>query len=408
MPSPPPYTPSNLRSIHLLRALLREATYLPDSNARNYFRRYIVNRFKAYQPTLNASNLRDVRGCEPPRRKEFKIKRRPTSVINIRTPVMQKKAQKGLNYLRRANLGEPSCLEKILYLTYGRMGKRRYALLDELLKPDPVFAEDGTEVPPPRPAPLQACYYSDKRVLQFFDEPKRSSEQDLTIPISSRFSKLKTVLKTQVSQGISIGREIKRDNLKTPMYNVWERPMPIKRARNNVKRWYAGTMSRLLPPVPNDEWDQLRGLAIGEVKWKGPVPRRTPAGSLQLGNDGPFTRSEVILERGIALDKPNKADRPGGRQRPHNLTPRTMQRLYAKIFSVACKLEWNPNSNRWIARWGKFQEISPLISPASVDDSLFAGVDERGRVGNSQPSKTTAAPITAARVTMPVPLDAGT
>ena len=130
-------TPSQTRSLHLLRSLLREASYLPDATARDYFRRYIVARFKAYQPRPNATASFDVQAVDKYRHKSFK--RRHIGVISERTAQQQRKAQKGLNLLRRANQGETPCLQKVLWFTYGRLGRRKYALLDDLLKPDPTW-----------------------------------------------------------------------------------------------------------------------------------------------------------------------------------------------------------------------------------------------------------------------------
>lgn len=91
------------KSIHLLRALLRESTYLPDAVARQYFRNYVVSRFKAYQPKQNATSSPAVQLLDKYRHRNFK--RRQLSIILERTSKLQKKAQKGLYYLRRANQG---------------------------------------------------------------------------------------------------------------------------------------------------------------------------------------------------------------------------------------------------------------------------------------------------------------
>lgn len=358
-PLPLQYTPLSLKSIHLLRALLRETTYLPDAQARSYFRRYVVDRFRAYQPKPSTSDVR-------------------LSVINQRTRPLQRKARKGLNYLRRANLGEPPCVEKILLIAYGRLGRRRYALLERLLQPDPVAnAQEGVTAIP-EPAPLQKIYHSNKRWLQFFDAPKKVSDSKHIIDISNRYPLLKTVLKSQVQQGIALGRDIKQPVLKTRIYNVWERPMPIKRARNDVKRWYAATMSKLLPPLPNDEWDRIRALATGDTKWRDSVPRRSPARELTPQLDGDHATSRGILLEGLALNKPSKADMPRGKQRPREFTSRMMRRLYARLLSLSCKLEFSNERNKWTAVWGAFRDIKPAVYSTPVDEVLFAGVDKSG------------------------------
>jgi hypothetical protein len=378
MPWTAPYTPEHLKSIHLLRALLREASYLPDSPARSYFRRYIVGRFKAYQPRQNATENTDTRAVALYQRGLFK--RRHASIIDERTQAMQRRARKGLNYLRRANLGEAPCLEKVLLVTYGRMGRRRYALLDHLMKPDPPVGAPGPSLDLPGPSPLQKHYYSNKRYLRFFQAPKKISEKEVNIEFLPQYARLLAVLKSQTQRGISIGREIRNFDIKRPANNIWERPMPIKRARNDVRKWYAQTIGRLLPPLPSEEWDRLRALAVGDEIWRGAVARRAPAKPLHPQTEDDFARAKDRLEEGIRLDKPSKADRPFGNHRPHNINAKLMERMYAKVLGLSCKLERNDAKDQWRVVWGTLRDRIPQIYSNPVDDVLFAGVDRKGQL----------------------------
>jgi hypothetical protein len=370
--------PAATKPLHLLRALLREASYLPDATARGYFRRYIVSRYKAYQPKENATASFDVKAVERYRHRSFK--RRQIAIIKERTRPLLRKGQKGLNFLRRANQGEIPCLQKALFFAYGRLGRRKYALLDNLLKPDPIM--DGGA--PPKdvegPTPLQKLYFSNKRYLQFFDAPKATSPTHHLINISDRYSRLRAVLKSQHQKGLSINRELKRPAMKTPIHNIWERPMPIKRARNNVRRWYAETMSRLLPPLPKNEWDAIRAMSVGERRI-GLVKRRAHAQDM---NPEPIVEDALfasMIEEAIALDKLSTADKPAGRERPHAITPRFMQRLYTRILMLCCKVEYDHEHKRWKAIWGEpMKSVKPAIYLAPTDVSLFAGVDANGHI----------------------------
>ncbi|KAF2639518.1 hypothetical protein P280DRAFT_470169 [Massarina eburnea CBS 473.64] len=372
-------TASQLKSVHLLRALLREASYLPDDYARAYFRRYIVNRFRAYQPVQNASKSRDAQAIE--RYTHRSAKRRHEGIIKERARAMQRKGQKGLNYLRRATLGEAPCLEKILLLTYGRLGKRRYALLEGLLRPDDH--EDAA-----KPAPLQKLYHSNKRFLSFFDAPREKSDgggkkteaaTHHRMEISDRFSRLKAVLKMQNAAGITMSRRLKRPFLQTPIHNVWLRPMPVNRARNNARKWYATAMGDLLPPLPNEEWEAINAMIDGK-KHISFAKRRTPV----VTHDPepvPEDAFTAFVHDALALDKPSRADRPSGIQRPHNLTPRFMKRLYGKMFIYCCKLDWNEEQNKWQVTWGRgLNRMNSATYVAPVASSLFDGVDERGQI----------------------------
>jgi hypothetical protein len=376
---------SHTKSLHLLRALLREATYLPDAIARPYFRRYIVNRFKAYQPSRNATASFDVEAFSKYRHRSFR--RRKLSLIKERTSKLQKTAQKRLHYLRRANQGEIPCLQKILFFTYGRMGRRKYALLNDVLKPDPVT--DGgivlTAADMEAPTPLQELYYSNKQFLRYFDAPKPAANGMQVINISDRYSRLRAVLKSQHQRGISIHRELKGPTMKTPTHNVWMRPMPIVRARNNVRRWYGETMTRFLPPLPTEEWDKLHAMINGTERIS--LVRRRTCGTVRASEAAgaevvtEAERSLHVVSEGLRLDKLSKADRPAGMWRPHNITAQYMRRLYSRILQLCCKVEYSDEHKHWVAVWGRpIQSISPKIYNAPTDASLFAGVDVQGRV----------------------------
>jgi hypothetical protein len=363
---------SHTKSIHLLRALLREATYLPDAVARQYFHGYIVNRFRAYQPRQDATTSIVYR--------HRNVQRRALSIITERTDKVQKKAQKGLHYLRRANQGEIPCLKKVLHFAYGRMGKRKYALLGHVLKPDPIM--DGGKVLAASeiggPTPLQELYYSDKQWLQYFDAPKPGTNGMQVINISDRYSRLRAVIKSQYQRGVSINRELKGPAMKTPVHNIWMRPMPIKRARNNVRRWYAETMTRLLPPLPAEEWDKIKAMIEGSEKMS-LVRHRTPATS-----SSSVTAAEHSLQTisgGLALSKRSKADRPNGMWRPHHIKVKFMRRMYSRLLQLCPKVEWNSERNHWTTVWGPpIQKIKPSIYQAETNDILFAGVDLKGKI----------------------------
>jgi hypothetical protein len=382
-----PAASSHTQSIHLLRALLREATYLPDAVARQYFHRYIVNRFRAYQPKQNATTSFAVQAVEKYRHRSFK--RRQLNIITERTSKVQKKAQKGLHYLRRANQGEIPCLQKVLFFAYGRMGKRKYALLDDVLKPDPVTdggravaASDHEE-----PTPLQKLYYSNKQYLQYLDAPKSASNGMYVMNISDRYSRFRAVLKSQHQRGISIHRELKGPSMKTPMHNLWMRPMPIVRARNNVRRWYAETMTRFLPPLPTNEWDHIQAMVEGTERVR-LVTRRVPASS-SLRQTTEAAASLHTVTEGLDLNKLSKADRPRGMWRPHNITAKFMRRLYSRILQLCCKVEYNSERKHWVAVWGQaIQAIQPKIYKAPTDASLFTGVDAKGKIPQA-PNKST-------------------
>jgi hypothetical protein len=369
LPLPLPLRPAaHTKSLHLLRALLREASYLPDVTARDYFRRYIVARFKAYQPRPNATASFDVAAVDKFRHRSFK--RRHEGIINERAGQQQRKAQKGLNLLRRANQGEGRIVQKLLWVAYGRLGRRKYALLEGLLKPDPAW--------PAGPAPLQQLYHSDLRCLQYFEAPARTKNNDaLHLAISRQYPRLRAVVESQVKKGLSLRAEMKRPFLATPIVNTWLQPMPLKRAVNNVRRWYAETMTRLLPPLPAAEWDRLDALCKGRQRI-GFVERRTPAAAPPSHHTAGDTSLEQLVQGSLAMDKRTKAEKAQSIGRSHLLTVRYMQRMYLRLLMLSCKLEYDDSKRRWNVIWGgSNKSAKPESYTAPVDDALFAGVNAK-------------------------------
>lgn len=365
--SMPALTPSPTKSLHLLRALLREASYLPDATARTYFRRYIVARFKAYQPRPNATASFDVNAVEKYRHRSFK--RRHIGIINARAGQQQRKAQKALNFLRRANQGEGPCIQKALWFAYGRLGRRKYTLLNDLLKPDPAW--------PAGPAPLQQLYRSDLKCLQYFEAPRvRAGAHD--IYISRQYPRLRALVTSQSKGDVDRKSAIKKPYPRTPILNTWQQPMPVKRAINNVRRWYADTMTLLLPALPNEEWHHIEAMSKGQRRI-GFVRRRKPVAELNPPQPLADSSLERMVHHSLALDKLSKADRPQGVDRPHTLSARFMQRLYTKLLTVTPKLEYDDTRKQWRAIWGlHFGSAKPRSYSAPVDDTLFAGVDDKG------------------------------
>jgi hypothetical protein len=270
--------------------------------------------------------------------------------------------------------------------------------MDDLIKPEPGHGKN------PTPAPLQFLYFDDSRFLQFFKAPegkKKSKnnpagEEQVRIEFSDTYPRLKAVVTSQIRAGISLGREMKRDALDMDKYNVWGHSMPIKRARNLVRKFYADVMEKILPPLPNDEWEELEALAKGKVRWAGPVPRRSPAKPVSGSSEEESMQSAAaVIDQALALHKPSKADRPAGHERPHDLTTRSMRRLYAHVFNHCCKLDYNEKKQRWEATWGNVGgELSPTFTRPE-DEVLFAGVDAQNKTsGRQKPQHSQQEPAT--------------
>lgn len=329
--------------LNIFRALLRQCTYLPDPAARQYLHGHVVSRFRDYHPsnTIPLSSRRH----------------KPAALVQQRLPSLLGTARRGLVFLRRANDGHIRHLGKILAMTYGRVGKRRHQLLKDLKIPDvPV----------------------DQAAVEKLSEPGNQA-----VPHPSE--QLMTLIKSQARRQLShfSRSNIPHPKLEIPEKNSWGRPMPIKRVRNFKRRWYAESLDRIMPPLPEAEWDRLRMRVSGQLPWEGPVARRKWAGGLDDAG-----QKHVVGERVRGASK-------GQCSNPHRITSRFMRRLWAKI-STQCPL-MKPNAaskSGWDVLWGDAQDRDTtrftLGHMGGGGFDMFRGVDESGRyeVATSGPASS--------------------
>ena len=319
--------------LHLFRGLLRESTYLPDPAARQYLHGHIVARFRDYHPrsTLPFSSRRQ----------------KSVALVQQRLPSLLRSARRGLVFLCRANDGHVRHLAKILAMTYGRVGKRRHELLEDLKIPDiPV----------------------DQAAVEKLSEPANQA-----VPRPSE--KLMALVKSQAKRRLLPFSRSNTPRLKPeiPEVNSWGRPMPIRRVRNFKRRWYAETLDRIMPPLPEAEWDRLRMRASGQLPLRSPVARRKWAGGPDDEGHRPLVGERI------------KSSLKGARSNPHRITSRYMRRLWAKI-SAQCPL-MKPNAatrSGWEVSWGDVQGPDTtrfaLKHGAGGGYDMFGGVDENGRI----------------------------
>ena len=316
--------------LHVFRALLRQCTYLPDPAARQYMHHHVVSRFRDYYPHDPLSR-----------------RHKPAALIKKRLPSLLRAARRGLVFLHRANHGHPRHLGKVLSMTYGRIGRRRHLLLKDLKIPDvPV----------------------DQAAVEKLSQP---ANQDVPHPSEQLMVLVKSQAKRLLSQFSR--SNLPRPKLEIPEKNSWGRPMPIKRVRNFKRRWYAETLDRIMPPLPEAEWTKLLMRASGQSPWEGPVPRRKWAGTPDDEEQSHVGRKRV------------QGDAQSHFSNPHNITPRYMRRLWAKI-SAQCPLMRPSATNKfgWEVVWGdvKGRGMTQFVlgHGRGYGYDMFEGVDDNGKV----------------------------
>lgn len=380
-PIPLAYNLNAIEPRHLLRALLRQSNYLPDAEARNYFYNHIVGRYRKYDP-------------RPPRPPNT-----PTLTL-IRRRSLLKEARKGLVFLKRANDGYPDHLLRVLAMTYGRTGKKRHELLKTVvsalnIKSDhsPVDERELAQLS----ASIEAHYTSinPKHAANSHRpnllpglEKSRASEGPVLGP------RLEALVKSQRQQPASHfwKSPVGKTKSSIPEKNSWGRPMPPKRIFNMKERWYAKVLDKVMPPLPESDWNRLRDLALGQAPWEGPMKRRTRVAQrkdedTESNIDQPADISDITpLVGGSSVSESyeifERENRKLLRNSPHTLTPRYMRRLWGKIFLQCPMMEWDTVGRRWRVKWGSLQRSKEVIlgQPGRINMDMFKGVDEDGNV----------------------------
>lgn len=343
---------------HLLRALYRECTYLPDEAARKYWHDHILYRYRKYCPRKSGDWTEQQSPKTTPSRQK--------SLIN--------QAKNQLGVLRRANAGYEEPLERVLAQTYGRRGKRRHELLAVLQHPD--VPEDHQAV---------------ARLIASADNPGTSPQLSPAI---------KALAKAQKAQPASqLSRiSLKKMEPEIPKTNSWGRTLPKKREKNIIKKWVGKFNEKLLPPLPVEEWERLRDLCIGNIPWDGLVKRRTchvghsPMEKMKIHCVPDRTRfgrmqwqalSSTLKKKDTetSMVKDSQGRRINGNF-PHNLTPRYMRRLWMKIFLQCPTMALDPNTNKWRVQWGTNKQIHGAKAPRSPDTEdlfIWQGIDDLGQ-----------------------------
>ncbi|KFY95890.1 hypothetical protein V500_02620 [Pseudogymnoascus sp. VKM F-4518 (FW-2643)] len=331
-------TTTTTNPTHLLRALLRACSYLPDGPSRHYFHEHILHRFRhVTTPTLGAY-----------------------------------RARKALSLLTRATNGDLPALTKVLRHTYGRTGHRRHTLLNTFLSEQSTHSDAE---PPTATSPAV------RRVLE---PPKEVAPVGGVMVPAKPHDAPPTAFERLLADQIlryparSPRAQLKKAYAPIPLENVFMRPTPPKREEGLRKRWLAETMNRILPPLPEDEWDRLRDLATRAVEWEGVPKRRTQAKEVGKEEAGGLLSVEY-LKAPIrhAHSKVRKAEID---QRDwHELTPKYMQRMYAKVWELCPKARWDEELRDWVYTWGGTNIAANRAEPKKVaqrDLSLFGGIEE--------------------------------
>ncbi|KAJ5176568.1 uncharacterized protein N7482_002445 [Penicillium canariense] len=318
--SRPLHAPDSIPWMSLLRATLRECSYLPDPIARGYMREYVVNRYRRSRQSHRSD------------------------------PELARTARHGLSLLQRANEGYQRPLERVLLMSYGRIGKRRHELLAQLMKPQVPSDTDALKELVAKPIAFEDGWEPPEIVM--------------------------SLAKSQMHNGILSTSRVRPalKNLQPPIpeTNSWGRPVSRVRRVNIRKNWYGSTLETLLPPLPDAELRVLDGLIEGTVAWA-PRPRK-PATLTAPHEDN--HGDESILK--FLTEGPQKGHtfRDFANGRPHEITDRFMRRQWRRISCLVPRMHYSVKANKWFFIWDTpkvMPELAFEVDTEANPDQIFGG-----------------------------------
>lgn len=308
--------------IESMRALLRQATYLPDSAAREFFHDHIIASFRRYCP------------------RKFRSSDKPYQITRERRKQRLDNARKAWKVLVRANHGSQQHLRRVLEMAYGRRGKKKYDLMKDVLPPETSQDSKALE---------ELSLIIEERHSRVKGKEPRLSE------------KLYALIRSQKQQKDRLfpKKNIKCTEPTIPEQNIWLRPMPKNRSKNIRKKWYAETMDRVMPPLPEADWNRLKDLSLGKLSWEGlRQPRKRAQGHFITDSWEPERNSDW-----------------------HELTPRFMRHMWESVFVQCPMMRWNTDRQRWSVLWGRPHTATAVSIDADfyIDDGAFQGVNTKGK-----------------------------
>jgi hypothetical protein len=275
--------------------------------------------------------------------------------------------------LQRANEGDRKMLMKALSMAYGRTGKRRRELLQPLISTKEHKVEGSAVTEEHAPKLLDASMHpstSARQPTTSAPSSKPIKEREIS-PVKAQvrayINDLPAALRALVQSQITASpptiarRNPRRLSVEIPELNTWMKPMPDVRVKNKLGDWYANLLTTVQPPLPDNEWDQLRALALGITRARPPIPRRTNL-------TPPPSVLEMVVTRGKLPDNLFRKDYA------HKINPRFMQRLWAEVFSQCPIMKYDSANDKWNVIWGHHvlndSKLEPKSDAAAIPDAI--------------------------------------
>ena len=351
---PPPET----NPAHIYRACLRECGYLRLPECRAYMREFTIQKFRNFIPRQSPRKRRDGRTDNEPPKSHLP----PEKIVRL-----LQLARKFAAVIKRANGGYSTSLEKVLRMTYGRVGPQKFTLLEGFLN------NDNDEIN--RDVTSSNIRGDDDGLQRLLDDDESEAEEwvddkdtlypSLTPTVSTTTfttfykpaaskkpsasplveenpppwkqdlsPRLQALLASQSNEQPHFSRVGATNRVKLkfnpPAQTIWGKPLPMSRYKNQRMKWYDSNMKAALPPLETQEayW-ALHDLVSGKRDIPPPIPRRpsprkTPE---EIEAESLHEQSEIILQG--PKSGPRLKDWQSGR--PHEITARFLQKMLSRV-----------------------------------------------------------------------------
>jgi hypothetical protein len=119
-------------------------------------------------------------------------------------------------------------------------------------------------------------------------------------------------------------------------------------------------------PLPLLEWERLRDLSLGKIKFDGPTPRRT------MSCATPDLPSPLEVSLGLVpINSPRVIlDNASKSLHGHRLTARFMKRCWASVFAQCPVMSWIKTCQKWSVDWG-CDVLNREATSRFTDESTF-------------------------------------
>ena len=371
--------PNNVR--HVYRHLLREISYLPPP-ARPWAAKRACDRFRARPLDANKLSERECR-------------------LSARRRLLA--AHGAISRVRAANSGHAARMVQILFEAFGRRGRRRRELTEELVYKGGKAAKDGIAA---RLVPLPSVLISQAAVAQDGAEGTsmvRSKSQRRWDWLDKwDTDKLKIYLKSQKQHAASVSTEwptkssykVTDPASTIPAQNIWQRDWNPKTYKTKLAKSWKRAAEKIQPPLPEREWEMIRRIALNEDipdAWKMPTRRRLVSSLFADPSDGAagWKWHDLATEPVRHVERP-KAPRnirltgetdngPYGRQNKGPATDgRWVRRIFTTIWQASSTIKKDPFTAKESIVWGK--KTRTARHATALQSELFEGVDSKGAI----------------------------